>query len=80
MTAENPTPNFDGRALINGRRCAAQDGQTFDDRSPVDGRVIAQIARGGAGDIDAAVAAARAAFNDRRWAGQPPAQRTRVVV
>ncbi|MEN9473831.1 MAG: hypothetical protein RIS48_551 [Pseudomonadota bacterium] len=80
MTAENRTPNFDGRALINGRRCAAQDGQTFDDRSPVDGRVIAQIARGGAGDIDAAVAAARAAFNDRRWAGQPPAQRKRVLI
>ena len=74
------TPNFDGRALINGRRSAAQDGQTFDDRSPVDGRVIAQIARGGAGDIDAAVAAARAAFNDRRWAGQPPAQRKRVLI
>ncbi|PRD69152.1 aldehyde dehydrogenase PuuC [Malikia spinosa] len=79
MTDISP-PNFDGRALINGRRCAAQDGQTFDDRSPVDGRVIAQIARGGAGDIDAAVAAARAAFNDRRWAGQPPAQRKRVLI
>lgn len=79
MTDISP-PNFDGRALINGRRCAAQDGQTFDDLSPVDGRVIAQIARGGAGDIDAAVAAARAAFNDRRWAGQPPAQRKRVLI
>ena len=74
------TPNLDGRALINGRRSAAQDGQTFDDRSPVDGRVIAQIARCGAADIDAAVAAARAAFNDRRWAGQPPAQRKRVLI
>ena len=74
------TPNFDGRALINGRRSAAQDGQTFDDRSPVDGRVIAQIARCGAADIDAAVAAARAAFEDRRWAGQPPAQRKRVLI
>ena len=79
MTDISP-PNFDGRALINGRRCAAQDGQTFDDRSPVDGRVIAQIARCGAADIDAAVAAARAAFNDRRWAGQPPAQRKRVLI
>ena len=74
------TPNFDGRALINGRRSAAQDGQTFDDRSPVDGRVIAQIARCGAADIDAAVAAARATFEDRRWAGQPPAQRKRVLI
>jgi len=80
MTAENRIPHFDGRALINGRRSAAQDGQTFDDRSPVDGRVIAQIARCGVADIDAAVVAARAAFNDRRWAGQPPAQRKRVLI
>lgn len=79
MTDTRP-PNFDGRALIGGQRVAAQDGQTFDDRSPVDGRVIAQVARCGAADIDAAVAAARAAFESRRWAAQPPAQRKRVLV
>ncbi|PRD66170.1 aldehyde dehydrogenase [Malikia granosa] len=77
---DTSSPNFDGRALINGQRVAAQDGQTFDDRSPVDGRLIAQVARCGAADIDAAVAAARAAFEGRRWAGQPPAQRKRVLI
>lgn len=77
---DTSTPNFDGRALIGGQRVAAQDGQTFDDRSPVDGRLIAQVARCGAADIDAAVAAARAAFESRRWAGQPPAQRKRVLI
>ena len=77
---DTSTPNFDGRALIDGQRVAAQDGQTFDDRSPVDGRLIAQVARCGAADIDAAVAAARAAFESRRWAGQPPAQRKRVLI
>ena len=38
-------PNFDGRAVIAGQRRAAQDGQTFDCVSPVDGRVLGQVAR-----------------------------------
>ena len=75
-----PTPSFDGRALINGERVAARDGQTFDCVSPVDGRVLVQVARGGAADIDAAVGAARVAFEDRRWCGLPPAQRKRVMI
>jgi acyl-CoA reductase-like NAD-dependent aldehyde dehydrogenase len=80
MRQEHPIPNFDGRALIGGQRVAARDGQTFDCISPVDGRVLAQVARCGAADIDAAVAAARAAFEDRRWAAQAPAQRKRVLI
>ncbi len=74
------TPKFDGRALVNGERVAARDGQTFDCISPVDGRLLTQVARCGAADIDAAVAAARAAFEDRRWAGKSPAQRKRIMI
>ena len=74
------TPQFDGRALVNGERVAARDGQTFDCISPVDGRLLTQVARCGAADIDAAVAAARAAFEDRRWAGKSPAQRKRIMI
>ena len=66
--------------MINGERVAARDGQTFDCFSPVDGRLLAQVARGGAADIDMAVGAARAAFEDRRWSGLPPAQRKRVMI
>ena len=74
------TLSFDGRALINGERVPARDGQTFDCFSPVDGRLLAQVARGSAADVDAAVAAARTAFEDRRWSGLPPAQRKRVMI
>lgn len=70
---------FDGRALIGGRRVAAVAGETFDCVSPIDGRTLAPVARGRAADIDAAVASARAAFEDRRWAGQPPAARKKVL-
>lgn len=70
---------LDGRALIDGRRQAAQDGQTFLKRSPVDGRALGEVARGQAADVDAAVRAARTAFADGRWAGRPPAARKRVM-
>ena len=71
---------FDGRALINGERINARDGQTFACISPVDGRVLAPVARCGAADIDAAVAAARVSFEDGRWRGMSPAQRKRVMI
>ena len=41
---------FDGRAFINGERVAARDGQTFDNISPVDGRVLTAVARCGEAD------------------------------
>lgn len=78
--SDTTIPSFDGRALINGERVAARDGQTFDCISPVDGRLLTQVARCGQADIDAAVAAARAAFEDRRWAGKAPAARKRTMI
>ncbi|MES3021242.1 MAG: aldehyde dehydrogenase [Pseudomonadota bacterium] len=72
--------NIDGRALIGGKRVWAASGQQFDDISPIDGRVLGQVARCDVADVDAAVAAARAAFDDRRWAGQAPAARKRVLI
>ncbi|MBA3057183.1 MAG: aldehyde dehydrogenase [Gammaproteobacteria bacterium] len=71
---------LDGRAFINGERVAARDEQVFDCISPVDGRRLTAVARCGAVDIDAAVSAARAAFEDQRWSAQAPAQRKRVMI
>ena len=69
----------DGRAFIGGRRVGAASGETFDCISPIDGRVLASVARGAAADVDAAVAAARRAFDDGRWADQSPAARKKVL-
>jgi len=74
------TTTYDGRALINGKRVTALDGQRYDCISPVDGRLLTQVARCGQADVDAAVAAGRAAFDDRRWCGTAPAARKRVMV
>ena len=80
MTTPPTSPKFDGRAVINGERVAARSGHTFHCISPVDGRVLTDVARCDEADIDAAVRAGRAAFEDRRWAGKPPAQRKRVLI
>jgi acyl-CoA reductase-like NAD-dependent aldehyde dehydrogenase len=82
MTSQltDQTITFDGRALINGQRVAARSGAVFDCLSPVDGRLLTQVARCAEADIDAAVTAARTAFEDRRWAGLAPAQRKRVMI
>ncbi len=71
---------FDGRALINGQRVGAHNSAVFDCISPVDGRVLTQVARCTATDVDAAVAAARKAFDDRRWRAWSPAQRKRTMI
>jgi gamma-glutamyl-gamma-aminobutyraldehyde dehydrogenase/4-guanidinobutyraldehyde dehydrogenase/NAD-dependent aldehyde dehydrogenase len=71
---------IDGRAFIGGERVDARSGQRFDSISPIDGRKLAEVARCLDADVDAAVAAARAAFEDRRWSGKAPAERKRVLV
>ncbi|MBK1686367.1 aldehyde dehydrogenase [Rubrivivax gelatinosus] len=83
-----PTPNWreraaalaiDGRALVDGQRVASVCGETFAKHSPIDGRRLGEVARGRAEDVDRAVAAARAAFDDRRWAGKAPAVRKKIL-
>ncbi|PXW98113.1 gamma-glutamyl-gamma-aminobutyraldehyde dehydrogenase [Sphaerotilus hippei] len=70
---------IDARAFIDGRRVDAADGRTFDKHSPVDHRRLASVARGQAEDIDRAVRAARAAFDDGRWARRTPAARKKIL-
>jgi gamma-glutamyl-gamma-aminobutyraldehyde dehydrogenase len=69
----------DGRSVIDGKRVDATDGQTFAKHSPIDNRLLGAVARGQAADIDAAVRSARAAFEDRRWAGKAPAVRKKIL-
>jgi 4-guanidinobutyraldehyde dehydrogenase / NAD-dependent aldehyde dehydrogenase len=71
---------IDGRAFIDGQRVDARSGRRFDSISPIDGRKLAEVARCDGADVDLAVAAARTAFDDRRWAGKAPAERKRVLL
>src|SRR5471032_3038753 len=71
---------IDGRAFIGGQRVWARSEQCFDNLSPIDGRNLGAVARCDGADVDAAVASARAAFEDRRWAGKSPAQRKKIMI
>jgi len=64
--------SIEGRAFIDGAYVAARSGRTFDDLSPIDGRVVAKVARCEAADVDAAVAAARAAYERGDWRRTDP--------
>lgn len=49
--------------FIGGEFIGSSNGKMFDDISPVDGSVIARVHEGGRAEVDAAVAAAKAALN-----------------
>ena len=77
-----PHPFLDGkpkRLLIGGQWVEALSGRTFDSVNPATGQVIAQLAEGGAEDIDRAVAAARAAF-EGPWSKFKPFDRQALML
>jgi 4-guanidinobutyraldehyde dehydrogenase / NAD-dependent aldehyde dehydrogenase len=67
------------RAFIGGRYVDAVSGETFDSLNPANGKLLARVAAGDTADVDAAVAAARAAFKQGSWAGLSPGKRKRIL-
>ncbi len=69
----------DGGVLnhINGKSQASSSGATFDNHSPVDGKLICAVARGTADDVDAAAKAAKAAFP--AWRDMPGTERKKIL-
>jgi acyl-CoA reductase-like NAD-dependent aldehyde dehydrogenase len=63
------------RLFIGGEWSDAASGRTFDTRFPATGDVITQGAEADAADVDRAVAAARAAYSDRKWQRMDAADR-----
>ncbi len=63
------------RHLIDGQTDPGSPAGQLEVRNPATGAVIATIADGSAADVEAAVAAARAAFDRADWAGITPARR-----
>ena len=62
-----PAEPAEVRHLIAGEWRASADGATFERRSPAHGVVVTRAAKGGAAETDAAIAAARATFDDGPW-------------
>ncbi|WP_205800137.1 aldehyde dehydrogenase family protein [Microvirga terricola] len=65
--------------LIGGRDVPASDGAVLDVLSPADGQLFARIPSGTAEDIDAAVKAARAAF-EGAWSKLTATERGRLLI
>ncbi|MBB4933014.1 aldehyde dehydrogenase (NAD+)/betaine-aldehyde dehydrogenase [Lipingzhangella halophila] len=65
--------------LIDGEWNAGS-GQTFATLNPATGETIAEVAQGGAVEIDAAVEAASRALHSPQWAGMLPAVRAKLLL
>jgi 5-carboxymethyl-2-hydroxymuconic-semialdehyde dehydrogenase len=64
---------------INGTFVESVDGHRFDSFSPVTGEVVGRVAEGRASDVDAAVGAARRAFDDGDWPHLKQSERAAVL-
>ncbi|MGH2756899.1 MAG: aldehyde dehydrogenase family protein, partial [Actinomycetota bacterium] len=71
----------EGRPKMNigGKPVDATSGATFEVIDPSTGQVLTEVPKAGVPDVDAAVEAARKAFEDRRWSGLRPGKRTEVL-
>lgn len=72
------TPVPAQRLLIGGEWVEGQ-GAPVPVLSPIDGTQLTELAGATAADVARACAAARAAFDDGRWAGRAPAERKKVL-
>ena len=86
VPVENPVSDATNRFLdragnlwINGQWRAARLGETFEVYNPSTGEVIARCAAGDKADIDAAVHAARRAFESGPWSQITPSERGRLL-
>lgn len=88
MAAAQPSEDWKARAeslsirnqaFIDGRYVDAASGKTFDCVSPLDGRVLTQVAECDAEDVDRAVKAARKAFDSGKWSGIAPRERKKIL-
>src|SRR5271169_6538670 len=65
--------------LIGGKWIAAKSGKTFETINPSNEEVLCLVAEGDKADVDAAVVAARRAFETGKWPAMGPHQRARYL-
>ncbi len=86
MTVKEITPATDAAVqlprrqhFINGERVAPADGEYFDSINPTTGAAFYQAARGSGADVDRAVSAAAAAFENPAWRDLSQTKRGRLL-
>ena len=71
---------FPDKAFINGRFVAAASGKTLPTTNPATGEKLADLAACDVTDVNAAVDAARTAFDNGIWSQLPPGERKAVLL
>ena len=82
VTLERSVEEFIGaprQLFIGGQWADAASGKTFETPNPATGETLARVAEGDAEDINRAVRAARAAFEDGPWGRMTPLERGRLI-
>lgn len=67
-------------AFIGGRYRRAASGETFECRTPINGSLLTRIAASGEEDVEAAVRAARASFEEGLWRDLPPKEKKKRLL
>ena len=79
-TSKAKNIDFRTECWIDGRFVPSRSGETFSNINPATGKKLCDVAKGNSSDIDAAVKAARTAFEDDRWSGKTPSERKEVIL
>ena len=74
------TPSFSTQLLIGGHFRDAADGSTFTVHDPSTGSAIGEVAKAGPEDLDAALRAARGAFESGEWSSVSASDRGKVLL
>lgn len=77
--AQDATTRTEWKLLINGQQVDAKSGEKFAVINPATNETLATIAKAGREDADAAVAAARDAFEKGKWLRMGAARRARLI-
>lgn len=75
-----PSDVFQALHLIDGTWVASASGETFSRTSPSNGQLVTNAALGGEAEANAAVAAARVAFDDGRWSSTSGKDRATLLL
>ena len=72
--------NFPSDLFISGSYHKSISEKSFDNISPIDGKIINQISFAQQDDIDRAVDSARKVFEKGHWSNMPPGQRKKILL
>ena len=72
--------NFPSALFINGSYHKSISEKSFDNISPIDGKIINRISFAQQHDIDKAVSSGRKAFEKGHWSNMPPGQRKKILL